>query len=144
MVRFMKAMVQSHRWLYDNRDAAEMVASLLKRAGHFVRVANDPSEALSFAEDFRPQVAVLDIGLPVMDGYALAGELRARLPDAPPILIALTGYGQEEDKRRSKAAGFSLHLVKPVLADTLLRQIDAHVRGPSGSSDGAELAAPSL
>ena len=88
-------------------------------------IAGDPSQALSAADAFRPQVAILDIGLPVMDGYTLGRELRARLGDATPILIALTGYGQEQDQRRSEEAGFSLHLVKPVDAETLMNILAA-------------------
>src|SRR5262249_43487098 len=94
----------------DNRDGAEMICSVLEEAGHEVQVAYDPSQALSLVTTFRPRVAILDIGLPVMDGYALGRELRARLGEATPILIALTGYGQEQDKRRSEEAGFTLHL----------------------------------
>jgi CheY-like chemotaxis protein len=78
---------------------------------------------------FTPQVAILDIGLPVMDGYALGGELRARLGRGAPILIALTGYGQEQDRRRSQDAGFAVHLVKPIDAETLVRLVDALVGG---------------
>ncbi|HXX68312.1 MAG TPA: PAS domain S-box protein [Polyangiaceae bacterium] len=109
----------------DNRDGAEMIAGLLAIAGHQVRVANDPAQALQEAATFRPQVAILDIGLPVMDGYALGGELRRRLGRAAPTLIALTGYGHEQDRRRSQEAGFAFHLVKPVDADTLLGTLDA-------------------
>jgi PAS domain S-box-containing protein len=113
----------------DNRDGAEMIATLLAAAGHDVRVANDPSEALLGLDAFTPQVAILDIGLPVMDGYALGGELRARLGRGAPILIALTGYGQEQDRRRSQDAGFAVHLVKPIDAETLVRLVDALVGG---------------
>jgi PAS domain S-box-containing protein len=113
----------------DNRDGAEMIATLLEAAGHDVRVANDPSEALMGLDAFTPQVAILDIGLPVMDGYALGGELRARLGRGAPILIALTGYGQEQDRRRSQDAGFAVHLVKPIDAETLVRLVDALVGG---------------
>ena len=112
----------------DNRDAAEMISSLLADAGHEVQIASDPSQALSMADAFRPQVAILDIGLPVMDGYTLGRELRARLGDATPILIALTGYGQEQDKRRSAEAGFAFHLVKPVDAERLNRRRRRHRR----------------
>jgi CheY-like chemotaxis protein len=109
----------------DNRDGAEMISDLLADAGHEVQVANDPSQALSLVDTFHPQVAILDIGLPVMDGYTLAQELRARLGAHAPILIALTGYGQDQDKRRSREAGFSMHLVKPVEGATLVHLIDA-------------------
>jgi signal transduction histidine kinase len=109
----------------DYRDGAEMIASLLEAAGHEVRVAYDPSAAMSLAKAFRPQVAVLDIGLPVMDGYVLGGELRALLGDPAPVLIALTGYGQEQDRRQSEEAGFAYHLVKPIDQDRLLQILDA-------------------
>lgn len=108
----------------DNRDAAEMLSLLLARAGHQVEIAGDASQALSAADAFRPQVAILDIGLPVMDGYALGRELRARLGSASPILIALTGYGHEQDHRRSEEAGFASHLVKPVDARKLISVVD--------------------
>jgi CheY-like chemotaxis protein len=108
----------------DNRDGAQMICHVLAGAGHDVKVANDPSQALSSADVFRPQVAILDIGLPVMDGYMLARELRARLSDPAPILIALTGYGQDRDRRRSEEAGFRSHLVKPVDAKMLVRLVD--------------------
>jgi PAS domain S-box-containing protein len=108
----------------DNRDAAEMIAALLADAGHEVRIAGDAIQALSATEAFAPQVAVLDIGLPVMDGYALGRELRARLGTATPILIALSGYGQEQDQRRSDEAGFAAHLVKPVDAGKLVGLVD--------------------
>jgi signal transduction histidine kinase len=108
----------------DNRDAAEMIADLLSDAGHDVQRAHDPSEALSLAETFRPEVAILDIGLPVMDGYRLGHELRTRLAEQPPTLIALTGYGQAEDKRRSQEARFAFHLVKPIDGMQLLELLD--------------------
>ncbi|HEX5000501.1 MAG TPA: PAS domain S-box protein [Terriglobia bacterium] len=108
----------------DNPDAAEMISCILSVAGHDVQVANDPSQALSMATTFRPQVAILDIGLPVMDGYTLARELRPRLSEPEPVLIALTGYGHEQDRQRSDEAGFTLHLVKPVDVETLVQAID--------------------
>jgi PAS domain S-box-containing protein len=115
----------------DNRDGAEMISALLTKAGHEVQVATDPSRALALAQAFRPEVAILDVGLPVMDGYTLGRELRARLGEAAPILIALTGYGQTQDKRRSDEAGFSLHLVKPVNAEMIVRFL---ARGPERST----------
>jgi CheY-like chemotaxis protein len=117
----------------DNRDGADMIAHVLSAAGHDVRVANDPLQALALADTFRPQVAILDIGLPVMDGYTLAHELRARLEKAAPIFIALTGYGHDQDKRRSEEAGFALHLVKPVDVEKLVQAVDAF--GPDRSPD---------
>jgi PAS domain S-box-containing protein len=112
----------------DNRDGAEMISYLLTSAGHEVQVANDPSQALWLADAFRPQVAILDIGLPVMDGYTLAQELRSRLGQAAPILIALTGYGHDQDKRRSDEAGFALHLVKPVDVEKLVQALNMLAR----------------
>ncbi len=111
----------------DNRDAADMIGMFLSNAGHDVRVAHDPLQALSSADVFRPQIAIVDIGLPVMDGYALGRELRARLGAATPTLIALTGYGQPQDQRRSEEAGFSMHLVKPIQAETLMNILAAPI-----------------
>jgi signal transduction histidine kinase len=101
----------------DNADAADMLGLALQSQGHDVTVVHDPLAALDTAGRFRPDVAVLDIGLPVMDGYELAAQLRERC--GTPRLIALTGYGQESDKRRSREAGFEAHLVKPVDLDRL-------------------------
>jgi len=114
----------------DNRDAAEMLAYLLSSAGHEVQLAYEPSQALSLSNTFRPQIAILDIGLPVMDGYMLAREIRARLESATPVLIALTGYGRDQDKRRSDEAGFAVHLVKPIIAEKLLEAIDTIIVQP--------------
>ncbi|HEX5048825.1 MAG TPA: response regulator [Gammaproteobacteria bacterium] len=93
----------------DNNDAAEAIAVFLRLEGHDVQTANDGPQALASAEIFAPEIAVVDIGLPGMDGYELARRLAARVP----LLIALTGYGQSEDRQRSKAAGFRHHFVKP-------------------------------
>ncbi len=114
----------------DNRDGAEMIAQLLAAVGHDVRVANDPAQALREADSFSPQVAILDIGLPVMDGIALGLELRERLGPATPTLVALSGYGQEQDRRRSQEAGFALHLVKPVDTDMLVHMLDELAGAP--------------
>ena len=113
----------------DNSDAARMISDLLIGVGHDVVTASDASQALARVERFAPHVAVLDIGLPVMDGYTLGRELRARMGSATPVLIALTGYGQEQDLRRSQEAGFAFHLVKPVDAQRLLHLVDALARG---------------
>jgi PAS domain S-box-containing protein len=96
----------------DNRDAAETLALLLRSAGHEVCLAYDGVEALAAAEGFGPEVAFLDIGLPGLDGYEVARRLRQR--PGKLLLVAVTGYGQEEDRRRAHAAGFDRHLVKPV------------------------------
>ncbi len=96
----------------DNQDAAELLATAVEAMGHEARIAHDGASALEVAATFEPHVAILDIGLPVMDGYELARRLRAR--GSLPRLIALTGYGQERDKQESASAGFELHIVKPV------------------------------
>lgn len=108
----------------DNEDGADMLAALLEQLGHTVQVAYDPATALQNLDGFAPQVALLDIGLPVMDGYELARELRARLA-APCRFIALTGYGQAADLERSMRAGFEAHLVKPVPLDRLVALLDS-------------------
>lgn len=98
----------------DNEDAADLLALALSRRGFDVRVAHDGPEALRVASELHPEVAVLDIGLPRMDGYELAERMREELPEQPLRLIALTGYGQPSDRARSAEAGFAAHLVKPV------------------------------
>ena len=106
----------------DNEDASLLMGDLLTRAGHEVKVVHDGPSALAAVERFTPDVAVLDIGLPVMDGYELAGRLRERLGPGC-RLIALTGYGGQRDRTRSQIAGFSMHLVKPIDAQQLLQAI---------------------
>ncbi len=98
----------------DNVDAAELLAEGLRLLDYDVYAANDALAALALADRVRPQVALLDIGLPVMDGYELARRLRGVPALATIKLIAITGYGQSSDRERSKAAGFDVHLVKPI------------------------------
>ncbi|HKV13214.1 MAG TPA: response regulator, partial [Thermoanaerobaculia bacterium] len=106
----------------DNRDAAESLAMLLGMAGHQVEVAYSGDEGMSAARRFRPDVALCDIGLPGgMDGYALARALRAASETAGARLIAISGYGQEEDKRLARQAGFDEHLTKPVDPEALMK-----------------------
>lgn len=102
----------------DNRDALEMMGTLLTLEGHAVRTALDGRSGLTVAGQFRPEVCLCDIGLPEMNGYDLAVKLREMLPDA--LLISISGWGRDEDKRRSLAAGFNYHLVKPVHLDDVL------------------------
>ncbi len=99
-----------------------MTARLLRRkGGHEVQVVLDGPAALEVVQTFRPQVAFLDIGLPGINGYDLVQRMR-KLPGLEEtLLVALTGYGQEEDRRRALAAGFDEHLTKPVRFDTLQR-----------------------
>jgi CheY-like chemotaxis protein len=104
----------------DNADSAETLALVLGMAGHEVRLAPDGPSALLAAAEFRPEVVFLDIGLPGMDGYEVAGHLRAKTGSAAIVLVALTGYGREQDRLRAREAGFDHHLVKPVSSDALL------------------------
>jgi two-component system CheB/CheR fusion protein len=109
----------------DNRDAAESMSMLLQMWGHEVAFAYDGPTALQTAEQWLPQAVFLDIGLPGMDGYEVAARLR-ELPQAKDaVLIAITGYGQEDDRVRSKRAGIDHHLVKPVAPDALRNLIDS-------------------
>lgn len=103
----------------DNRDAAAMLAELLMAYGYDACAAYDAGSALTTGERFRPDVALLDIGLPVVDGYELAGQFRRHPVLRETNLIALTGFGQEQDQRRSAAAGFRGHLVKPIDVEKL-------------------------
>lgn len=98
----------------DNVDAAATLGKLLESNGHQVAVFSDPVAALSAVQRVKPDVAILDIGLPVLSGYELAVQLRAAMGSQPCQLIALTGYGQEADKAKSRSAGFEHHLVKPI------------------------------
>jgi len=104
----------------DNVDTARGMARLLKLLGHDVRVAHTGPEAIEAARGHRPEVVLLDIGLPGMSGYEVASQLRREDCCAGTLIIAISGYGQEEDRRRSKASGFDHHLVKPIDHDALL------------------------
>ena len=96
----------------DIPDAAEMMAVMIECMGHDVRVATDGVQAVEIAQQFEPQIALLDIGMPRMDGYEAARHIRATLGDRV-FLVAVTGWGQEEDQRRAYAAGFDRHVTKP-------------------------------
>jgi signal transduction histidine kinase len=98
----------------DNHDAALSLATYLEMGGHEVRTAGDGREALDVAERFTPQAVVLDIGLPTLDGYEVAKQLRLAPPTQHALLLALTGYGQKEDRLAASRAGFDRHFVKPV------------------------------
>ncbi len=103
----------------DNADAADLLATSVEMMGHLAQVAHDGPAGLRIAAQFRPDVALLDIGLPVMDGYELARHLRALPGLASLRLIAVTGYSQEADRRRAEAVGFERHLVKPIELEQL-------------------------
>jgi CheY-like chemotaxis protein len=115
------AEVQALRLLVvdDNADGAASTAMLLELQGHTLRIAHSGLEAIAAVPEFQPQVVILDIGLPDISGYEVARRLRASLAQATPRLIALTGWGSEDDRRRARAAGFDAHLVKPVDPDEL-------------------------
>ena len=103
----------------DNRDSADSMAMLLAIRGYAVRQAYDGREALAALEAFHPDVVLLDIGLPEMSGYEVAARMRERAAGRRAMIVAMTGYGQQEDRERSAAAGFSHHLVKPVPLEML-------------------------
>jgi PAS domain S-box-containing protein len=107
----------------DHEDSADMLAVFLSSSGHDVEVAHDGPTALAAAIRFRPRLVLLDIGLPGMDGYAVAKALRAIGDLAPLTIVALTGYGQPEDRDRSREAGFDLHVVKPISPEKLQEMI---------------------
>jgi signal transduction histidine kinase/CheY-like chemotaxis protein len=106
----------------DNQDAADSLAMLLRVDGHILEVAHDGQAALELAQTFEPQVALLDIGLPVVDGYEVARRMRQMDQTKDTVLVAITGYGQASDRRLSTEAGFAYHLVKP-LNHKRLRQV---------------------
>jgi signal transduction histidine kinase/ActR/RegA family two-component response regulator len=108
----------------DNRDAAEALVEALEEMGHVVQIAHDGPSALEVARVFQPELALLDIGLPVMDGFELCRRMSAQLSQRPFKLVAVTGYGQATDRQRSRDAGFHAHLVKPVDLDRLEAVID--------------------
>ena len=109
----------------DNADSAETLATLLQIGGNETRTAHDGLAAVAAAEAFRPEVALLDIGLPGLNGWDTARRIREQPWGKTMILVALTGWGQEEDRRKSKDAGFDHHMVKPVDIDALLKMLAA-------------------
>ncbi|HEY9419993.1 MAG TPA: response regulator [Thermoanaerobaculia bacterium] len=113
----------------DNMDTAESLALLLRLRGHEVETAQDGPAALKTAGTFHPEVVLLDIGLPGLDGYQVAGRLRRRRRTSKALLVALTGYGQEEDQRLAREAGFDHHLTKPV-DPTIIYELLARPRLP--------------
>jgi PAS domain S-box-containing protein len=107
----------------DNHDAAESLATILQLDGHETRLAHDGLEAVETAAKFRPDVIFLDIGLPKLDGYEAGRRIRAQIGvgEKRPLLVALSGWGQDEHRRRSAQAGFDAHLVKPVQPEALMK-----------------------
>jgi PAS domain S-box-containing protein len=112
----------------DNTDGAESLALLLRFAGHLVEVAHDGEAALAVAERFRPEVALLDIGLPGLNGYEVCQRLRREPWGQAMTIVALTGWGQEDDRRRSREAGFDSHMVKPVDPPALMALLASRAR----------------
>lgn len=121
----------------DNRDSAESLAELLGIQGHSVRVAHDGPQALRVMESMQPDFVVLDIGLPGMNGYEVAGRIRDSVRLRGVTLAALTGWGQDIDRQRTRNAGFDFHLVKPAdpkKLDEIIREVSARIR--EGESSG--------
>jgi CheY-like chemotaxis protein len=112
----------------DIPDAAEMMRMMLECMGHSVRVAVDGVQAVAIAREFDPQIALLDIGMPRMDGYEAARRIRDAMGSRV-VLVALTGWGQEEDQRRAYAAGFDRHVTKPADPEVLESIIAAAAAG---------------
>jgi CheY-like chemotaxis protein len=116
----------------DNEDGAESLALLLQLGGHETLKARDGIEAIEAAEQFRPDAVLLDIGLPRLNGYEVCRRIRQEPWGKDLVLVALTGWGQEEDRQRSREAGFNTHMVKPVDHDVLMKLLASL---PSGKID---------
>ena len=113
----------------DNLDSALSLKMLLEVLGHVVEVAHDGEEGIASAAALRPDVILMDIGLPGLSGYEAARRIRTDCKGSPPLIIALTGWGQDQDRRRSADAGIDHHLLKPLDLDKL-RQILASAPPP--------------
>lgn len=118
----------------DNKDAVRSLAMLLNLQGHETRTAGDGEEAVQQAVEFNPDVVLLDIGLPKLDGYEVCRTIRKQRLGKQPMVIALTGWGQEDDRRRSKEAGFDSHVVKPVDCQELMRMIESLSPAPGAKA----------
>jgi CheY-like chemotaxis protein len=123
----------------DNADAADMLAMLLQLDGHDVRVAHDAESALHLAGEFAPEVGLFDIGLPETDGYALARRVRADARLLDMYLVAVTGWGEDEDRRRAAEAGFDTHITKPAEPDTVRRVLARAVASQNGRAASTRL-----
>jgi PAS domain S-box-containing protein len=124
----------------DNRDAAESLALVLRFSGYEVSIAFDGTEALEIAARDRPRAAIIDIGMPGMSGHEVARRMRLEAWGRNSILIALTGWGQEQDKQAAKAAGFDAHLTKPVDPDDVERTLDKLLVATPGEADTGGMA----
>jgi CheY-like chemotaxis protein len=118
----------------DNEDAASTLAMVLSVRGCEVQIANDGPAALKAIQSFHPAVVLLDLGMPVMSGFEVAQHVRTMFAGREPVLVAVTGWGQEEDRRRTSEAGFSYHLVKPIeirALDKIFSEINSSANGAS-------------
>jgi DNA-binding response OmpR family regulator len=111
----------------DNEDAADSLATLLNVLGYTVRVAYDGPDAIAAADEFRPDAALLDIGLPKLSGYDIARHMRSTRGEDV-LLVAITGWGQEDDRRRARDAGFDHHFTKPADFDLLMALLEQELR----------------
>jgi CheY-like chemotaxis protein len=116
----------------DNRDAATSLAMLLQLTGHETYLAHDGAAAFEATDRHRPELVLLDIGLPILNGHEVCRRIRGEPWGRDMVLIALTGWGQEEDRRKSKDAGFDGHLVKPVNYPTLLELLSSLTTARAG------------
>ncbi len=120
----------------DNRDAAESLAMLLRAEGHAVHIAYDGPTALEVVQATRPRAVLLDLGLPGIDGFQVAERIRAMPDGARTLLIAISGYGQDEHRRRSRQTGFDQHLVKPVDPVAITELLEAERQSDARSAPG--------
>ena len=116
----------------DDRDAAESLEMLLEFEGHEIYRAHDGADAVKTAERVRPDIILMDIGLPIVYGYEACRRIRAHAWGAAIVMVAITGWGQEDDREQSRTAGFDLHLVKPFDHAELLRVVA--LAGPRASA----------
>lgn len=110
----------------DNIDSAQSMSLLLELEGHEVACAHDGNAALQEAAGFQPQIVLLDLGLPEINGYEVARRLRADPAHAEVLLIAISGYGRDQDRVASQEAGFDFHLTKPADPDVVMRMMQEH------------------
>jgi two-component system CheB/CheR fusion protein len=112
----------------DDRDTAEGITRLLTHMGYESQACFSGDQCLASVKDFQPQVMLLDLGMPEIDGFEIARRIRESHPSNSPVLVALTGYGQQADRERTAQAGFISHLLKPVLAQDIKRAIEEATR----------------
>lgn len=118
----------------DNVEGGQLLCALLSQRGHDVTVVQSGEDALRLAKDLMPQVGLLDIGMPGMNGYSLAEELRRDPSHSGMFLVAITGWGQEEDKRKAIEAGFDAHVIKPADPDELQMLLVARFPASAGTA----------